>query len=214
MEGSIRDQWDTHSQPLENRAFTSGCPIMTHQLYVWFPAQRVLFSGDNYYKSFPNLYAIRGTPYRNVLAWIDSLNRMIAENPAAVVPGHTNPVIGENESNVSLRKQRDAIKFVHDKTVEGMNLGMTPDQLVEYVHLPQELTSDPDLGEYYGSVAWSVRSIFTGYLGWYDGNPTHLSPLLPQQEALHMAELAGGAEKLKYRKNKQPIPVSPAKPHH
>lgn len=169
------------------------------QLYVWYPAQRVLFAGDNYYKSFPNLYAIRGTPYRDVLAWSNSLDMMLAEHAVAVVPGHTRPVLGEDAVERSLRNHRDAIRFVHDKTVEGMNLGLTPDELVDYVQLPVELAGDADLGEYYGRVQWAVRSIFTGYLGWYDGNPTNLAPLNAAEEATQIAQLAGGKEALRQR---------------
>ena len=38
-------------------------------LFVWLPDQKVLFAGDNFYRSFPNLYAIRGTAYRDVRKW-------------------------------------------------------------------------------------------------------------------------------------------------
>jgi len=166
------------------------------QLYVWYPEQQVLFAGDNYYRSFPNLYAIRGTPYRDVYDWIQSLDAMIAEQPSSVVPGHTLPVIGKTASLNALQDYRDAIRFVHDKTVEGMNLGMSPEQLVDFVKLPPELAAKPDLGEYYGRVAWAVRAIFTGYLGWYDGNPSNLAPLSPAEEARKVAELAGGIASL------------------
>ena len=37
------------------------------QIFVWLPDKRVLLPGDNFYRSFPNLYAIRGTPYRDKL---------------------------------------------------------------------------------------------------------------------------------------------------
>ena len=36
----------------------------TDQLFVWLPEERVLFAGDNIYRGFPNLYAIRGVPPR------------------------------------------------------------------------------------------------------------------------------------------------------
>jgi uncharacterized sulfatase len=32
------------------------------QLHVWHERESNLFSGENFYKSWPNLYAIRGTP--------------------------------------------------------------------------------------------------------------------------------------------------------
>ena len=76
---------------------------------------------------------------------------------------------------------------------------MTPDELVEYVKLPEHLASQPYLTEYYGRVDWSVRAIFEGYLGWFDGNPVNLNILAPKAEAEKMAKMAGGKEKL--RKN-------------
>ena len=37
------------------------CPGETpDQIVVWLPEKKVLIAADNYYKSFPNLYAIRG----------------------------------------------------------------------------------------------------------------------------------------------------------
>lgn len=162
------------------------------QLCVWLPRHRVLFSGDNFYKSFPNLYAIRGTPYRDVRQWGASLSRMLDLNAEALVGGHTRPIIGEKEVRQVLTDFRDAVQFVHDKTVEGMNKGLTPDQLVEYVKLPKHLAEKDYLVEYYGNVQWSVRSVFHGYLGWFDGNPSNLFPLTPREEALRIAELAGG----------------------
>ena len=51
-------------------------------LYVWLPEKRVLFAGDNFYKSWPNLYAIRGTMYRDVRAWADAVDMMLNEGPS------------------------------------------------------------------------------------------------------------------------------------
>jgi alkyl sulfatase BDS1-like metallo-beta-lactamase superfamily hydrolase len=46
------------------------------QIVVWLPEKRVLLPADDYYKSFPNLYAIRGTAYRDVMQWVHSLDMM------------------------------------------------------------------------------------------------------------------------------------------
>ncbi|MYI56789.1 MAG: alkyl/aryl-sulfatase, partial [Acidimicrobiia bacterium] len=82
---------------------------------------------------------------------------------------------------------------VYNATIEGMNAGRTPDELAEEVRLPDDLAAHPLLREYYGTVAWSVRSIFNGVLGWFDGNPTRLNPLHPAERARRVAGLAGGA---------------------
>ena len=42
------------------------------QLMIYLPDRKLLLPADNYYHAFPNLYAIRGTPYRDVLEWAGS----------------------------------------------------------------------------------------------------------------------------------------------
>lgn len=167
------------------------------QLYVWFPKERVVFTGDNFYQSWPNLYAIRGTGYRDVRKWIRSLDMMIGEKPAHAVPGHTQPLVGERRTMEVLTNYRDAIQHVFVQTIAGINQGMTPDELVAYVKLPGRFRDLDYLREYYGNIEWGVRAIFSGYLGWFDGNPTHLFSLTPKAEAKRMAKLAGGESALK-----------------
>lgn len=165
-------------------------------LYVWLPEKRVLFSGDNFYKSWPNLYAIRGTMYRDVRAWADAVDMMLQEGPDYLVPGHTRPVSGKEKIAEMLTDYRDAIRFVFNKTIEGMNKGLTPDELVDYVKLPNRFADKDYLREYYGNVQWAVRQIFNAYLGWFDGNATNLFSLSPKDEAERMANLVGGQDAL------------------
>ena len=41
---------------------------------VWLRERRIFLCGDDIYKAFPNLYAIRGTPTRDTLQWVESLS--------------------------------------------------------------------------------------------------------------------------------------------
>ena len=166
------------------------------QLFVWLPDKKTLLPGDNVYKAFPNLYTIRGTLYRDVLEWSRSLDKMRALRPEHLVPSHTRPVSGVEEIDEILLSYRDAIQYVHDQTIRGMNRGLTPDELVHEVVLPPHLRQHPYLQELYGTVAWSVRSIFSGYLGWFDGDAAYLSPSNPEERAAGIIELAGGAERV------------------
>ncbi|QDV24541.1 alkyl/aryl-sulfatase [Aureliella helgolandensis] len=166
------------------------------QLFVWYLAGKVIFAGDNFYWSFPNLYAIRGTPNRSVRLWAESLGKIAAYNAETVVGGHTKPIVGAGEVEQVLTDYHTAVQFIHDKTVEGMNRGLTPDELVEYVQLPEDLASKDYLQPFYGHPEWGVRSIFNGYLGWFDGNPSNLFRLSPKAEAERVAKLAGGVGKL------------------
>ncbi|WP_166821856.1 alkyl/aryl-sulfatase [Thalassoroseus pseudoceratinae] len=166
------------------------------EIYVWYPAEKVLFAGDNFYRSFPNLYAIRGTPNRSVRLWAESLGRMADHDAVALVGGHTNPILGAKEVKQVLTDYHNAVQFIHDKTVEGINKGLTPDELVEYVRLPERLANKDYLQPFYGHPDWGVRSVFNSYLGWFDGNATNLFPLPPKAEAERMVQLAGGKDKL------------------
>jgi len=173
-------------------------------LYVWLPSEKVAFAGDNFYKSWPNLYAIRGSQYRDILSWVNAIEKILAEEPTAVVGGHTRPVIGQQQVAETLTNFKDAISFLFNKTVEGINLGLTPSHLVDYVQLPRKYAELDYLRPYYGNPEWAVRSIFNGYLGWFDGNATNLFPLSDEEEAKKVAKLAGGVDGL-LRKAEQAI---------
>lgn len=166
------------------------------ELFVWIPALKALFTGDNYYKSFPNLYAIRGSQYRDVKAWGESIQKMSTLPVEYLVPGHTRPLFGKSTVHSNLKNYSTAILSVYQQTIEAMNKGYTLQQTVDSVKLPDSLVAQPNLQEFYGSVQWGVRSVFLHYVGWFDGNPTNLYPLSSAQEVKHIIELAGGEKQL------------------
>jgi len=167
------------------------------QLFVWLPTEKVLLAGDNIYKTFPNLYTIRGTVYRDPKQWVQSLDKMRTLNIEYLIPSHTRPIIGAEKIYKTLTIYRDGIQYVYDQTIRFMNKGLTPMEIVEKVHLPQNLQNEPYLQEFYGKVSWSVRSIFDGNLGFFDGNPSTLQPLPPKEKAEKMIALTGGFNQLR-----------------
>ena len=165
-------------------------------IVLWYPEKKVLICGDNFYHAFPNLYAIRGTAYRDFDTWADSLDTLMAFQPEVLGPGHTRPVFGAAAIQESLSDYRDAIRHVITETRDGMDEGLTIDQLAHRVKLPPELAEKRHLREYYGRVDHSVRAYFVGTLGWFDGNPTSLGSLAPEDEARKFIALAGGEDAL------------------
>lgn len=158
-------------------------------LTVWVPELKAAFIGDNFYGSFPNLYTLRGTEQRKALEYVDSLNKVMALNPEIIFPSHGEPVVGAANVRAALTKYRDAILYVHDATVKGMNDGQDVFTLMKTVKLPPELY----VGEGYGQVAWSVRGIYEGYAGWFDGDAATMYPVSPTEAQVELAKLAGGA---------------------
>ena len=163
-------------------------------MVVWYADKQVLISGDNYYRSFPNLYAIRGTAYRDFDTWADTMDILMSFNPEVLGPGHTKALFGARIIKEVLTDYRDAIRHIVNATRDGMDAGMTIDELAHAVQLPPELADKPYLREYYGRIDFSVRAYFVGTMGWFDGNPTTLGPLAPKDEAARFIRLAGGAE--------------------
>lgn len=159
-------------------------------LSVWLPKAKVAFVGDNVYDSFPNIYTLRGTPPRWPLEYIASINKVLALEPEVVLPSHGLPIVGRQEVVKRLTRYRDAIQYVHDATVNGMNDGKDVFTLMREVKLPAEL----DIGETYGKVSWSVRGIFEGYVGWFDLNPATMYSASPNVADAELVELAGGAK--------------------
>lgn len=165
-------------------------------LIVWLPEHRILFSGDNWYYAFPNLYAIRGTAYRDFQKWADSLYLMSELDAEILAPGHTQIVFGAAMVKEVLLATRQAIMYVMRETARGMDEGLSLDDICASLHLPDELAEKSYLQEFYGKLEWSARAFATGTLGWYDGNPTHLSSMSTRERAQQMAALAGGSAAL------------------
>ena len=162
------------------------------QIFVWLPDRKILLPGDNVYKAFPNLYTIRGTGYRDPKRWAASLDAMRRLDAELLLPSHTQPIAGKNEIARVLTDYRDAIRYVYDQTMRGINRGLLPDEVAATIKLPAHLAASPYLQEFYGRPGWSAKSIFTGNLGWYDGDPATLTPLPPKERSERTVQLAGG----------------------
>ena len=165
------------------------------QIFVWLPEYQALFPGDNIYNTFPNLYTIRGTSHRDVNAWVNSLDRMIALEPKNIFPSHTLPFSGDSAIE-TLMIYRDGIQFIHDQTIRLMNQGMHPEEIIENIELPAAVAASPYLQEFYGTVRWSVKSIFNGYLGWFSGNISELDPISTFKRAKFVSNMIGGPDAL------------------
>lgn len=159
---------------------------------IWIPQYKAAFVGDNFYASFPNIYTLRGTQPRWALDYIASLNKVLALKPEILLPSHGLPVHGNAEITKQVTRYRDAIQYVHDETVKGMNAGKDVFTLMREIRLPADL----DVGESYGKLSWSVRGIYEGYVGWFDLNPATMYETPASAVAPDLVRLAGGPEKV------------------
>lgn len=161
-------------------------------LSVWIPELKAVFVGDNFYGSFPNIYTLRGTKPRWALDYVNSLNKVLALQPEILIPSHGDAIHGNAMINQAVSKYRDAILHVHDETVAGMNQGKDVYTLMQEIALPDDL----NIGEEYGAISWTVRGIYEGYMGWFDGNPANMYPTPASAVYPDLVALGGGASRV------------------
>lgn len=161
-------------------------------LSVWIPELKAVFVGDNFYGSFPNIYTLRGTKPRWALDYVSSLNKILELEPEILIPSHGEALYGSATIREAVTKYRDAILYVHDETVAGMNQGKDVFTLMRDISLPEHLI----VGEGYGAVSWSVRGIYEGYMGWFDGNASSMYSTPIDSVFPDIVAIAGGAERI------------------
>jgi len=160
-------------------------------LVLWLPDERICLCGNTFGPIFghiPNLVTMRGDRYRDALTAIASVERVRALQPELLVTGHFAPIDGAERIRAELTRLRDAIQYIHDQTVAGMNAGKDVRTLMREITLPPEY----EVGQGYGKVAWDVRAIWENYSGWFHHrSTTELYPVAFDEVAADVVELAG-----------------------
>jgi alkyl sulfatase BDS1-like metallo-beta-lactamase superfamily hydrolase len=139
---------------------------------------------------------IRGDRYRDALTVAAAVEVVMDLGAEIILYGHHEPIVGGELIATELTVLRDAILYVHDETVKGMNAGLDVHTLMADIQLPSEL----EVGEGYGKVSWSVRAIWENYAGWFKHEST--TELYSQpRSVIHedLIELAGGPQAIVHR---------------
>lgn len=168
---------------------------------LWLPQQKILFTGDFFgpqFPQFPNVFTMRGEKIRKPMEYVKSLDLLLELDPEIVVPSHLNPTVGAQQIRADMQKIRDAVQYVHDATVAGMNAGKTVYTLMKEITLPPHL----DLVQNHGRVDWAVRSIWDYYAGWFKfESTTELYPVPAREVYSDIAEVAGSEGLLSLAQN-------------
>lgn len=165
---------------------------------VWLPDKEVLIEIGIIYEAFPALTTMRGSGQRDPLDYLNSLKLCRNLEAEYLVALHgPNPVVtGKENVRQFLTDFSDAIQFIHDQTIQYMNKGYTPGEIIDAIALPSHLVDRPALQETYGRVDWNVYHIFRYYRGYYTDRVRDLFPQSAMNQAQMAAELAGGIAEL------------------
>ena len=168
---------------------------------VWLPGDRVVITGNFFGPIFghlPNLYTIRGDKIRSAVRYVESLERLLALKPELLITGHE-VIRGEKRIAQQMAKMRDAVLYLHQKTIEGMNAGKTIHTLMGEIQLPPDLK----VGQGHGKTSWCVRAIWEEYAGWFHYDSTTSLYHVPRKSiAGDLIELSGGIPRIVHRAEK------------
>ena len=160
-------------------------------LCLWLPERKILFTGDTLgpnFPQFPNIFTMRGEKFRKPVEYLQSLDKLLALDAEILVPSHREHVVGREAIRAGLTRIRDAVRYVHDEVVAGMNAGKTVHQLMAEIQLPAEL----DLSQEHGRVSWAVKSIWEYYATWFHfDSPTELYPVPAREIYADLAAMSG-----------------------
>ncbi|MBN8866910.1 MAG: MBL fold metallo-hydrolase [Solirubrobacterales bacterium] len=169
------------------------------EMHWYIPELRALTAAENCTHTMHNTYPIRGAQVRDPQAWSMYLNDTIdrwADRSDVMYAMHHWPVWGSGRVREMLEKARDAYRYIHDETLRLANHGLTPREIAEEVELPDSLAKHWSVRSYYGTISHNVKATYTRYLGWYDGNPANLEPLVPTESGKRYVEFMGGSERV------------------
>jgi alkyl sulfatase BDS1-like metallo-beta-lactamase superfamily hydrolase len=195
---------------MEFELFSISSGETLDSIAVWLPRERTLFTGNflgALYGALPNFYTIRGDRDRSVPVFLRDIQRLIDLKPSLLITGHDAPIRGEKQIQEDLCKVRDAVRFIHDETVKGMNAHKDLPTLMREITLPDHLSPRPGRGP----AQWYVRAVWEEYSGWFMQESTTELYGVPQRTVwADLARLAGGPDKLaeqahRYVAEKKPL---------
>lgn len=165
---------------------------------IWFPALGVCV--DNLvWPTLFNVFAIRGEEYRDPRRLLTGMDHILALRPQHLVGAHGPPLSGESSIREEVTRYRDAIQFLWDQTVRGINRGLTLGELASFVRLPALYSQSYLTRQFYGLVEHHVKQIHAGLRGWFDGDEAALLPLPPLERARRLIDGFGGADEVRRR---------------
>lgn len=169
------------------------------EMTLFFPQLHAFCPAELCTQTMHNVYTIRGAETRDAKGWAQYIDNAIARFEGkfdTVFSTHNWPVWGEENCLDYLKKQRDVYKYIHDQTLRLANHGYTMTEIAKQLRFPKSLSETWHIRGTYGTLSHNAKAVYNRYLGYYDGNPTTLDELPPEESGRKYVEYMGGAQSL------------------
>ena len=175
--------------------YTGGEAISEFGLYL--PDFDMVLIGDEFFYALANVHSIRGSKPRLPENYMKALDTVREIKPEWLLGSHIMPIQGRDKIQRYVTTSRDAIQYLWDQGIRYINKGYTPAELQQqFKELPPYLDLAPFTRPMYGTPWIIAPEIYTGWVSWFGGDATDLSPTEPVAKARRYVELMGGRDKV------------------
>jgi alkyl sulfatase BDS1-like metallo-beta-lactamase superfamily hydrolase len=169
------------------------------EMNTYFPDLKAFWAAENIVGTIHNIYTLRGALVRDALEWSKQINKalyLFGQEVEVMFASHSWPRWGNDRVQEVMRAQRDTYANLNNGVLHLANQGVTINQVHNLYQVPESLQRQWSVRSYHGSVEHNSRAVINRYLGYWDGNPTTLIPLSPEDSAPLYVEMMGGAAKI------------------
>jgi alkyl sulfatase BDS1-like metallo-beta-lactamase superfamily hydrolase len=169
------------------------------EMNTYIPDLKALWMAENVTATLHNIYTLRGAQVRDALRWSKYISEslyLFGQEAEVMLASHHWPRWGNERIQEVLRDQRDLYAHMNNQVLHFANQGVTINQIHNIYQLPPSILQKWHCRGYHGSAENNARGVIQRYLGYWDGNPTTLIPLSPEDSAPAYVEMMGGAEKI------------------
>src|SRR5210317_2014018 len=167
------------------------------EMNTYFPEWKAFWAAENITGTVHNIYTLRGALVRDALAWSKGINEAIyrfGQEAEVMFASHSWPRWGNDRIQEVVRSQRDIYANLNNEVLHLANQGVTINQVHNEYEVPKSQQENWYARGYHGSFEHNSRAVINRYLGYWDGNPTTLIPLNPEDSAPLYVEMMGGAK--------------------
>ncbi len=167
------------------------------EMNTYFPELKAFWAAENITGTIHNIYTLRGALVRDALSWSKHVNDALykfGQDAELMFASHSWPRYGNERIQEVMRAQRDTYANLNNGVLNLANKGVTINQIHNVYDVPESLQQQWAARSYHGSVGHNSRAVINRYLGYWDANPTTLTPLSPEDSAPLFVEMMGGAQ--------------------
>jgi alkyl sulfatase BDS1-like metallo-beta-lactamase superfamily hydrolase len=194
----------THTVEVPTETTIAGLKVLLHpapsdsndSLTLWFPEIGVCINNLLWPCLF-NVYPIRGEAYRDPTVLLAGLDHLLTLPIDHLLGAHGPPLQGRAAVAQAVTIYRDAIQYMWDQTVRGLNQGLTGPEIAHRVPLPAHWQDHHFTRQAYGLMEHHLRQIRNGLVGWFDGDESTLFALPTAERAARMLRGFGGRDQVR-----------------